>query len=471
MSFASGSGRMDAANTTNILRRLALGIFGAWLVTAAMFVTAYGQQNTGSAVDLATAVDRALTNDPQTSVTRSHQRLAELRIADARTVNRPIVQFTQSATASNNPVFVFGSRLEQARFRADNFALDALNHPRSLVNFRSLVSTQMPLFDQRQASIRVEQARTERKRADLQAEGTEQRIRFDVIRLFYGVILDKEMAAVDDGSLRSAEANRKKARDMFEVGITTEADPLAAEVEVANAAQRKIETEDRLATSRAAFSLKLGDGVDGLIDPTGSLNEKYFPLEDQAALIKTALELRPDYLAAKANVENRQRDTKAVKNTALPRVDAFGNFGYSSPYLANGSSDYTVGVNLTFTLFDPGHKARIAQAAEGEVLADSELRVLADRIRLDVVKALQDHKTAKAKIEASIKSISQAEAALAIVRNRYEVGLSTFDEVIRAELAAVNAKYSLLRARYDHYVSYAALLLATGQLTDVRLFY
>ena len=121
-------------------------------------------------------------------------------------------------------------------------------------------------------------------------------------------------------------------------------------------------------------------------------------------------------------------------------------------------------------MFDPGRKARIAQAAEGEVLAGLEREVLADQIRLEVIRSLQAFKTSDAKIRVSIKSIAQAEEALRIVEDRYKSGLTTFNEVLRSSSAVTKAKQDLLATRYEYYISYAQILLATGRLNDVRWF-
>ena len=193
-------------------------------------------------------------------------------------------------------------------------------------------------------------------------------------------------------------------------------------------------------------------------------------MTDQDSLIRTAFANRPDYISAGLAIEKSRRQTKAVKDLSLPRIDAFGNFGYSSPYITNGSSDYTVGVSLTYTLFDAGRKARREQAAEAETLADAEKQVLSNKIVMEVVRAFQTFKTAQEKIKVSIKSIAQADESLRIIQDRYKFGLTTFNEVIRSESALVRAKHNLLNARYEYYVAYASVLLATGQLTDVKAF-
>lgn len=423
-----------------------------------------------SPLNLEEAVEKALENNPQTKLSESKLKLADLKIKEAKTGMRPYADFTQSVTRSNNPVYVFSSRLEQGRFTTANFAPDSLNNPKGLFNFRSVVGFRMPLFDQRQTRARVDQADLGKYQTELQAEGVRQRLRFDVIRTFYGAILSKELLKVGDEAVKSAEANKKKAQDMREVGMVTNADYLKANVERAKVGQQRLEAESALITTTAELNLLIGDKPELEREIVGDLLEKYFPVADLDTLIRTSLQNRPDYLASELAVRINKRKTKAIKDSKLPRVDAFGNVSYNSPYIAGGSSNYTVGVTLSYTLFDPGRKFRIEQATETEVSADAEKRILANQITLEVVRAFQNYKTARAKIEVSIKSIAQAEEALRIVQDRYKLGFAVFDEVIAAETALVRAKHSLLTARYEYYVGAASVLLATGQLTDVRMF-
>ena len=421
-------------------------------------------------LSLENAIEKALNNNPETKVAESKIKIAGLKISEANSSKRPYVRFTQSVTRSNNPTFVFSSLLEQGRFTESNLALGSLNDPKGLSNFRSSFGVQMPLFDQHQAQDRVDQGHIEKLQAELHAEGVRQQLRFEVIRTYYRAILGKEMLKVSQEAVRSADANKKKAKDMSDVGMTTDADFLAAEVELANARQQKLESESDLTITIAALNLLLGDKADLEHDIMGDLQERYFPLGDQDELIRTALRNRPDYLAAELAIRSSQKQTKAIRDLRLPRIDAFADLGYSSPYITNGSSDYTVGVSLNYTVFDPGRKARLDQAAEAEALADAEMQVLGRQITLETIRSFQNYKTARAKIGVSVKSIAQADEALRIVQERYKSGLATFNQVIGSEAALVRAKHSLLSARYDYDVSYASVLLATGQLNDVRLF-
>lgn len=421
-------------------------------------------------LDLETAVNKAIESNPITKSADSRVRIAEANVREQAAGKQPSFSFSQSVVRSNNPVFVFGSLLEQKRFGPSNFAIDSLNNPNGLFNFRTQVNGQISLFDQRQTSSRVSLAEIRKHQSVLMAEAARQQLRFDVIKTYFGVMLERKLVTVAVDAMKTAEANKKKTQDMVDVGMTNDADRLAAEVELANAVQRKVEADGQLITTLASLNLTIGEKPDLDHELTGELRERFFPIEDQAELIRIALENRPDYQRASLEIESSRQKKKSVRNQRLPRVDAFGNFGYSSPYIANGSTDYTVGVNLSYTVFDPGRKARTEQAVETEVLAELERDNLANQLRLDVIRSLQAFRTSEAKIRVSIKSIAQAEEALRIIDDRYKFGLTTITEVLRGNSALVRAKQDLMTTRYEYYVNFARLLLATGRLNDVRWF-
>jgi outer membrane protein TolC len=446
-----------------------------YILAAAILINAaaaqiYSQTVFAPKLTLATAVEEALTNNPQTRASQISTKIAEAKIAEAKTGRQPFVQFTQGFTRSNNPVFVFGSLLEQGRFGAANFALTSLNNPGAINNFRSNIGVRAPLFDQRQTESKVSRAVIERKRVELQAEVVRQQLRFDVIHSYYGAILAAQLLEVTDEAVTSAKENARKTKDMVDVGLVAESDSLVAEVELANTEQQKLEAESNIITTLAALNVAIGNKPDAVSELTERLQEKYFPVEPQDELLRIAFDERPDYRQAQLVIDSSREEARSIKNQMLPRLDAFGNVGYSSPYIGGGSSDYTVGLSFSYTVFDPGRKARLEQYAGAESVAELDKEKLANQITLEVIGALQNFKTARSKIQVSIKSVNQSEEALRIIQDRYKFGLTTFNEVLRAETAVARSKQNLLTARYQYYVSYASILLATGRLTDVGTF-
>jgi outer membrane protein TolC len=182
------------------------------------------------------------------------------------------------------------------------------------------------------------------------------------------------------------------------------------------------------------------------------------------------LQARPDYSRAGLTLREREQQTFGARGEMLPRVEVFTSVGVSTRSFLTGSTDYLVGANVSFNLFDAGRKARLSQAQAAETVATLEQEHLANQIRLEVVRARQQFITARERLAVMQRVISQATEALRIVQDRYHEGLTTITEVLRAETALTQARTNVLAARYDHYIGYATVLLATGQLTDVQPF-
>lgn len=416
------------------------------------------------------AVELALRTNPLTRATASGRELADAQVAEARTGRLPQVQLSETFTNGNNPVFVFGSLLEQARFTQQNFNLPLLNNPDPLTNFRFGVTVKAPLFDQRQTTTRVTRAQLGRKQADARTDQVEQQVRFETLRAFYGLLLAEARKEVADEAVKLAEADVKLSRDRVDAGTAVVSDLLAAEVQLAEARQQVIQTDGDMITAEAALNTALGLPIATPRKISGALAEKKFDVADQEELMRQAMAHRPDLNRAGLGVRSGEVLAEGARNEYLPRVDIFANFGASRNNFVNGSTDYTVGASVTFNLFDAGRSARIAQARAAANLAASEQQHLSNQIRLEVVRAHQQFISARERLKVAERIINQASEALRITQDRYQEGLTTITEVLRAETTLTRARLNTLAARHDYYVGYASVLVTTGRLTDVQSF-
>ena len=67
-------------------------------------------------------------------------------------------------------------------------------------------------------------------------------------------------------------------------------------------------------------------------------------------------------------------------------------------------------------------------------------------------------------------ALGQAAEGLRILQDRYEAGLTTITDVLRAETALVRMRMNVSVSRHDHYLGYANVLLSAGELNDVKAF-
>ena len=276
---------------------LVLGSGGSFSTTANS-QTAPRLSDPTEQLTLTQAVEIALRTNPSMKVTAAGRQLADAQLQEARTGRWPSLQAAETFTTSNNPVFVFGTLLEQGRFGPENFAIDSLNHPNAINNFRSALTLRLPLFDQRQTETRTAQARIAQQEADQQTEMAAQQLRFAVIRTFYGLLLAQARLEVTDEAVKTAEADVKRARDIFESGLVVQSDLLAAEVQLSEFRQQQIQAKGDLVTAMAALNTAMGLPVDSPRQPLGQLVERSFPTETVEALSEQALQDRPDYQRA-----------------------------------------------------------------------------------------------------------------------------------------------------------------------------
>jgi outer membrane protein TolC len=432
--------------------------------------TRAGRSEASDGLTLPLAVEMALRANPLTRVSAAGREIADAQLREARAGRMPQVQLSETFTNGNNPVFVFGSLLEQGRFTQQNFNLPLLNNPDPLTNFRFGVTIKAPLFDQRQAATRVTQAQLGQKQADAQTDEIGQQIRFETLRAFYRLLLAQAKQEVAGDAVKLAEADVKLSRDRVDAGTSVVSDLLAAEVQLAESRQQLIQADGEVTTALAALNVALGSPVATPQKIAGVLIEKKFDVAGQEELIRLALERRPDLNRAGLRARSVAAQVSGARHEYLPRVDVFANFGASRHNWVNGSSDYTVGASVTFNLFDAGRSARIAQARAAADLAAGEREHLSNQIRFEVVRAYQQYISAREQLKVAERIINQAGEALRIVQDRYREGLTTITEALRAETTLTRARLNVLAARHDYYVGYAAIMLSTGSLIDVQAF-
>ena len=86
-------------------------------------------------------------------------------------------------------------------------------------------------------------------------------------------------------------------------------------------------------------------------------------------------------------------------------------------------------------------------------------------LRLEVSQAHIRRQTAELQVETARAAMDQAAESLRIVKNRYDAGLATITDLLRAEDAERQSQFSYWHAVYGNAMAYTELLYATGTLT------
>jgi outer membrane protein TolC len=151
-------------------------------------------------------------------------------------------------------------------------------------------------------------------------------------------------------------------------------------------------------------------------------------------------------------------------------VSIFGNVASSSRAFTSGSSDYAAGISVNFDLLNPGRAARLDQARIERKRVEAAREHILNEIQLEVIRALENYVVAEHQLEVAEAALSLAVEGLRITQDRYEEGLTTITDLLRAQTALVRARMNALSSRSNQYVGYAGLLFATGDLNGVDAF-
>jgi outer membrane protein TolC len=442
-----------------------VGAFLAAVVLGLLAAPAFAQAPTP--LTLEQAVSMALEKNPLRKAAMADTRISLAAVRESKAPLLPKIMFGENVTRGNNPVFVFGSKLNQQRFTAADFALNKLNSPTPLTNWSSRFSGQWSLFDGLQSWYGVERAKFAQQASDQQLERTDQELVFQVAQAYYGVLLAQKQLEVAQDGVKTAEATETSSRARVDSGLAVQSDLLSAQVATASRKQELIQAQNGLALAQTQLALALGMPSDTLYEPQQNLQDRGLPSAKVQELETQALDKRPDLKRLDLGYEAQSKSVTMAKGAFAPRLNVFGSWETDSPSPGwNGANNWVAGAELQFDLFDGDSKrARLARekATQERIVAMRD--VARDGVRLEVRKAYYDYDAARQKVEVARGAVAQADESLRINRNRYEGGLTTISDLLRVEEAAHRAQADYWQAVYRVQTSYAGVELATGTLT------
>ena len=388
---------------------------------------------------------------------------ANARVQQAQSGFWPRVDVTETVQRGNQPVFVFSSLLSQRRFTAANFAIPALNHPDPITNTRTAVALEQRIFDSGLTYLGVQAATLEREAASARRDAARQDLAFRAAQAFVQVLQLEATARATDAAVAAAESDRQRARARREVGLVTEADVLAVDVHLADMRQRQIAASGDLAVARMQLAEAVGLP---LTDPVVPVRPVPRPAPaDGDALVRDALTTHPDLRQADVHLQLADNGRRTARAALLPSVGVQAGWDFNGATLGAQQSSWVIGAEMRVNVFRGfADTARMSEAGHAHARATAERERVERRIEVDVRGALAQLAAARAREEAGRAALSQARESQRIIRDRYEGGLATVTDVLRAAEATLDAESRATGAEMDVVLRTVALDRALGRL-------
>ena len=123
------------------------------------------------------------------------------------------------------------------------------------------------------------------------------------------------------------------------------------------------------------------------------------------------------------------------------------------------------GVQISLDILPLGKRAQLARESATKQRIDAQLAAYQQHVRLQVNQAHIHRQTAALSIETARAALDQSAEGLRILKNRYDAGLATITDLLRAEDAERQSLNNYWHAVYGNAMAYTELLYATGTLT------
>ena len=409
------------------------------------------------------AMARARANTPATRAMAASVAEAAARVDVARAGFLPRVDVTESVQRGNQPVFVFSTLLSQRRFTASNFDVDNLNDPAAETNVRSAVTVNQRVYDAGATSLGVRAAELRRDLATLErAKGT-QDLAFAAAQSFVHVLQIEAADRASAAAVAAAESDLERTQRRREVGLVTDADVLAVEVHLADVRQRHIATSGEVSIARLELAEALGLPLDQpvtLVKPAAPAAPP-----DATTLTGAAITARPESQQAEAQLHLAENGKRLALASFFPRVGVEAAWEFNGSTWTAQRSGWIVGASVDLNVFNGfADRARVAEARQAETRAAAQREQIDRRIEVEVRSAAARVSAARARDAAGRAALTQARESQRIVRDRYDTGLATITDVLRAAEAVFDAEARSTTAELDVILETVALDRATGRL-------
>jgi outer membrane protein TolC len=298
-----------------------------------------------------------------------------------------------------------------------------------------------------------------------------QRLVVDAARAYLGVLKAQGFKEVADTSLAASRKNEELATAQYDAEAISRAEYLNAVVQRGADEIAAIAAKAAVETARLAFFNTVGMEPDpDLTFADAEPPEGRFDGRTPAELLEPAMANRPDVIKTREKKRVADLGVRAAAGGWFPSLAAFasydwGDFNAPSRDTWDSLDEWTVGATASWNLFDSFQtKANVDRARAAAAGARAAHDRLHDAVALDVTRAYYEYEKLAETVTVAESTAAAAEEEFAIVQELYALGGASTLELTDAQARFVEARNSLVEARYDFLLADYELRRALGEL-------
>ncbi len=303
--------------------------------------------------------------------------------------------------------------------------------------------------------------------ATLRHDAAVQEVILGVQNAYYQYLTLRYLAVAQEVVVKEAVANLDAAEDRRQNGVAALADVLQARTALARARLKQKNIQGDMMAIKGSVMTSVGLPLTARVDII-DIPIEALPIHSASGniseLLLKAVDSNPLLLAAKSDYHAANATIDAVKARGSPTIRARGRF--DELYDSGKLNEELLGeIQLSFPLFT-GYQYRYElQQAEAEARrSEADYKLLVEQRQKAIWSSFYDHQTAINTIAASDELYEFASQSHAIASGRYREGVGGILDLLAAQSALEEARFSRIQARMDWLLTLARLQYDLGIL-------
>jgi outer membrane protein TolC len=289
-------------------------------------------------------------------------------------------------------------------------------------------------------------------------------VAFKTAEAYVRLLEAARLLEVANASVTQLEAQRKQAQSLYANGVIGKNDLLRAELALANAKERVIETTGQVDVARGRLATLMALPTSTIVEPLPIPPDP--PPSDEPTVESAQAHARERRLEIReVAARTAQADVRVdfARKKLFPRIDAVANYTHFEGSQFQQTNAAYVGATAAWDAWDWGTTWKGIDEASArrdkEVMARLKLE---DELGLEARQAFVGAQTARAALDVARTAREQAEENYRIVSRRFEAAEATSFDVVDAEALLTQARARVETALYGYHVARLALERATG---------
>lgn len=395
--------------------------------------------------------NKIIDHNLQVKMAKKEVELAKAELLGTRAMYLPNVNASYTFSNTNNPLYAFGSKLNQARITMMDFNPDNLNNPKSISNFATKIEVQQPIINM-DAVYQKKAGEVKVGALNIKTERTKEYILFELKKSYMLLQLAYKMLETLENAKQTTLANKKVIDNYYKNGMIQKSEVLYIDVRISEIESQIQTAKSNIRNASDYLYFLLDENSDNkVLKPTESLQYTEHIIDADAKLNVN----RKDLQAYQKSLEAYDWMIKSSKAKFLPKLNAFGSFEmYDNKIARFNANGYLAGIQLSWNVFD-GLKSKSEQEkykAERS-RAQTEIEQYSKQSQLELNKAGRQIEDAASKINFTKQAWEQSKEAYRIRKNRYDQGLEKSADLLSAETLMSQKELEYQQAIFEYNVA------------------